>query len=102
MDGDAQHLLSRQEAADLLGVSTKTLHRLRLPHVAINRRVLYRHGDLMAYVESKVVVPHDDIVAPRPLPVVLEPKTKTAPRRGAGGFKDWLAAEKARVAAIDA
>jgi Helix-turn-helix domain len=102
MDGDAQHLLSREEAADLLGVSTKTLHRLRLPHVKINRRVLYRHADLIAYIESKRVVPQHDIAVPRPLPAVLKPKMKPAARGQAGGFSGWLAGERARVAKIDA
>jgi hypothetical protein len=102
MDGDRQHLLSRQEAADLLGVSTKSLHRLRLPHVKINRRVLYHHPDLIAYIESKRIVPQHDIAVPIPPPAVVKPKMKPARRGGAGGFSDWLAGEKARVAKIDA
>jgi hypothetical protein len=50
-------IFSRKEAADLPRISTETLHQLKLRHVRINRRVLFRHDDLMAYVVSVVVVP---------------------------------------------
>ena len=47
-------LMSVQEAAEWLGVSTGLLSRSRIPKVKLNRRTLYRPSDLRAYVNAHV------------------------------------------------
>jgi excisionase family DNA binding protein len=91
---DEGPLLSRQQAAALLGVSVKTLDRLKLPCVRIGRRVLYRRADLQAYVESAVIVPP----APRS-PRYAKMKSATARPRAKVDleFKDWLTRAKAEA-----
>ena len=53
------HLLSQQEAATMLGLSPRTLERLRVTgegprYVKLNRRVAYRTEDIEAFVASRV------------------------------------------------
>lgn len=54
-------LVSREEAAEFLGVRPQTLatwassRRYVLPFVKIGRRVLYRLSDLNAFIERNVV-----------------------------------------------
>jgi excisionase family DNA binding protein len=56
-------LLTRREAADLLGISPETLtiwactKRYPLPYVKVGRSVRYRRTDLEAFIESRTVVP---------------------------------------------
>jgi len=52
-------LLSQRQAADLLGLSERTLERWRVtgegpPHVKLGRRVLYREGDLIEWVAARI------------------------------------------------
>jgi hypothetical protein len=49
--------LSRNEAADYLRVSVRTLARLSIPKININRRVVYRIDDLTAFVERNRSLP---------------------------------------------
>jgi len=54
-------LVSREEAAEFLGVRPQTLatwassRRYALPFIKIGRRVMYRLSDLNAFIESNVV-----------------------------------------------
>ncbi len=55
------HLLTREEAADFLGVSPITLalwkstKRYNLPVVKVGRLAKYRYGDLLEFVERQTV-----------------------------------------------
>jgi predicted DNA-binding transcriptional regulator AlpA len=55
------HLLTRQEAADFLGISSSTLalwksmNRYNLPVVKVGRLAKYRYGDLLDFVEKRTV-----------------------------------------------
>ena len=54
-------LLTRQQAAEFLGVKAQTLavwattKRYPLPYVRIGRKVKYRRADLERFIESRVV-----------------------------------------------
>jgi hypothetical protein len=49
--------LSREEAADYLRVSPRTLARLSIPKINISRRVVYRVDDLTAFAERNRSLP---------------------------------------------
>lgn len=55
-------LLSRNEAAELLGISPNTLavwasvNRHALPYVKLGRRALYRASDIEAFINANLVV----------------------------------------------
>ena len=57
------HLLSRQEAAELLGLKEATLAswkargRYDLPVIKVGRLVRYRHSDLLAFLERRTERP---------------------------------------------
>jgi hypothetical protein len=91
---DEGPLLSRQQAAAVLGVSVKTLDRLKLPCVPIRGRVLFRRAVLQAYIESAEIVPP----APRS-PRYAKTKSATARPRGKADleFDDWLTRAKAEA-----
>lgn len=56
------NLLSREEAAEALGIRPQTLAswasngRYSLPFVKIGRRVMYRQEDIQAFIETNLVV----------------------------------------------
>jgi excisionase family DNA binding protein len=56
-----KNLMSRQSAADYLGVGMQTLaawacnKRYQLPYVKIGRRVMYRQSDLDAFIARNLV-----------------------------------------------
>ena len=56
-------MLTTEEAAEILGVSPRALELWRqkksqpLPYVRVGNLVRYRHKDLMAYIEARVVEP---------------------------------------------
>jgi excisionase family DNA binding protein len=47
-------ILTAEEAADLLRVSTKTLRRLHIPYARVGSRRRYLRRDVLAYIEEKV------------------------------------------------
>lgn len=55
-------LITRDQAATLLGIRTQTLAtwastgRYALPFVKIGRRVMYRISDIQAFVESNLIM----------------------------------------------
>jgi excisionase family DNA binding protein len=53
----ARLLMSEREAAQAMGVTARTMYSLRhtaaLPHVRIGARILYRPGDLAAWIEQR-------------------------------------------------
>lgn len=57
------NLVSRERAAEFLGVRPQTLaawassRRYALPFVKIGRRVMYRLSDLQSFIDANVVVP---------------------------------------------
>ena len=58
--GQLERLLNQKQAAEVLGLSTRTVERLRLtgggPRFAkLGRRVLYRPADLNAWVAAQIV-----------------------------------------------
>jgi excisionase family DNA binding protein len=59
--GSNNRLLTRKEAAELLGVSKGTLevwsctNRYHLPVVKVGRLARYRMSDLMAFIESRTI-----------------------------------------------
>ena len=61
MTFDPNKLLTRQEAADYLGVTKGTLEvwastgRYNLPYVKIGRLVKYRLGDLLDFIKSRTI-----------------------------------------------
>lgn len=63
MQNQNNKLLSREEAADFLGVSKGTLEvwhstgRYPLPVVKVGRLAKYRQSDLEAFVEARTVSP---------------------------------------------
>lgn len=58
---DYERLLTRKEAAKLLGVKEMTLaiwktnNRYNLPVVKVGRLAKYRYSDLMAFIEKRTV-----------------------------------------------
>ena len=60
-DNDDERLLTRKEAAKLLGVKEMTLtiwktnNRYNLPVVKVGRLAKYRYSDLMAFIEKRTV-----------------------------------------------
>lgn len=58
---DKEHLLTRKEAADFLGIRSNTLalwkstKRYNLPVVKMGRLAKYRYGDLLEFVERRTV-----------------------------------------------
>jgi excisionase family DNA binding protein len=58
---DDERLLTRKEAAKLLGVKEMTLaiwktnNRYNLPVVKVGRLAKYRYSDLMAFIEKRTV-----------------------------------------------
>jgi excisionase family DNA binding protein len=63
-------LLNQSEAAKILGLSTRTLERLRLtgegpPFAKLGRRVLYRPADLNAWVAERIVRSTSETAMPR-------------------------------------
>ena len=69
MENNTKEMLSRNEAAELLGIRPQTLavwasaKRGGPPYVKLNRTVRYRREDVEQYVASRVVNP--DAVAMR-------------------------------------
>lgn len=53
---DSLELLDRNAAANLLGISNRTLDRLSdLPRVRLTeRRIVYRRADIVKYIEQRV------------------------------------------------
>ena len=54
-----EKLLSVQEAADVLGVSTSFVYQSKIAHAKIGRRRLYRPSDLARYVSAHISHPTD-------------------------------------------
>jgi excisionase family DNA binding protein len=65
----ATDLLTRKQAADILGVSKGTLDiwachgRYKLPYLRVGRKAMYRRADLDAWLESRRVT-HSGQLAP--------------------------------------
>ena len=47
-------ILTAEEAADLLRVSTKTLRRLHIPYARVGKRRRYLREDILGYIKDKV------------------------------------------------
>lgn len=87
-------LLTPEEAADRMRVSTKTLRQLRrlglIRYVAITeRKILYRPEDCAAFIASKVRA-DDPAAAPQP-----RPRSRTSHRK-AGNVVSFTAQRQAR------
>ena len=59
---DVPELMTAQQVAHLLGVSTETLRKWRakrkcLPYVRVGRHIRYRAADVAAFVEQRTVMP---------------------------------------------
>lgn len=54
MTEPAQEILTAEEAADLLRVSTKTLRRLHIPFARVGKRRRYMREDVLSYIREKV------------------------------------------------
>ena len=60
-EANKNHLLTRKEAANFLGISSNTLalwkstKRYSLPVVKVGRLAKYRYGDLLEFVEKRTV-----------------------------------------------
>ena len=59
---EVPELMTAQQVARLLGISTETLRKWRakrkcLPYVRVGRHIRYRATDVAAFVEQKTVMP---------------------------------------------
>lgn len=50
--GDADKLITNDEAAQLLGVSPQTMRRLKVKRVRVNRYLRYKISDVLYYRDS--------------------------------------------------
>jgi len=50
-----ENVLSREEAADFLGICRTTLDRMNIPRTKLRRRVLYRQSVLIQWLEKNTV-----------------------------------------------
>lgn len=107
--GCAQHerqmeeviLLSRREASMYLRVSCKTLARLSIPKVKINRRVVYDRRDLIAFAGSNKVMPMT-AQSPSPEPEIVGRVTSRVVARMRRDGEDPEARYRRRLAALEA
>lgn len=68
LTANSERLLTRQEAAEFLGISKHALavwactKRYPLPYVRVGSRAMYRASDLNRFIESRTVNPISELV----------------------------------------